>query len=116
MGRIRPRIPLVPAGRSAVSDKVEWLAQEMIKTRVAHGYCALEFVAEACFYANLCESCTNFVTNPEFATALESQLADVQHLCYDAERRGWESEVARHDRVITSMQGHFKRFDSLPQS
>ena len=115
MGKIRPRIPLVPAGRPAVPDKVEWLAQEMLKTRVAHGYCAREFVAEACPYANVCESCANFITTPEFAPVLESQLADVQRLRDDAERRGWESEVARHDRVITSLRGHLRRFDRPPQ-
>ena len=114
MGKVRPRIPLAPAGRSAVPDKVVWLAQEMLKTRVAHGYCARELVAEACPYANVCESCSSFVTTPEFAPVIESQLADVQRLREDAERRGWESEVGRHDTVIASLQGHLRRFDSSP--
>jgi hypothetical protein len=31
------RIPVAPAGRPATPDRVEWLAAEMLKTRVAHG-------------------------------------------------------------------------------
>jgi hypothetical protein len=34
---------------------VQWLRAEMLKTRVAHGYCARSLVAEACSYANICE-------------------------------------------------------------
>jgi hypothetical protein len=109
MGKVRPRIPVATMGRVAVRDRVQWLGQEMLKTRVAHGYCARELVAEACPYANVCESCANFVTTPEFTPVLESQLADIEALQADAESRGCESEVARHDRVITSLEGHLAR-------
>jgi integrase len=55
IGKVRPRIPLTPTGRRPPPpDKVAWLASEMLKTRVAHGYCARELVAEACPYANIC--------------------------------------------------------------
>ncbi|MGQ0680699.1 MAG: hypothetical protein ACT4OM_13785, partial [Actinomycetota bacterium] len=82
---------------------------EMLKTRVAHGYCSRHLVAEACSYANVCEQCDNFVTTPEFVPALQSQLADVNALRDDAEARGWDSEVARHARVIASIEGHLRR-------
>ena len=114
MGKVRPRIPVATMGRTAVPDRVEWLAQEMLKTRVAHGYCARELVAEACPYANVCETCANFVATPEFAPVLESQLADVEALRVDAETRGWESEVARHGRVITTLEGHLTRLRARP--
>ncbi|MGH8975623.1 MAG: tyrosine-type recombinase/integrase, partial [Acidimicrobiia bacterium] len=52
MGKMPRRLPIVPVGRPLVPDKVEWLAAEMLKTRVAHGYCARDLVAEACPYAN----------------------------------------------------------------
>jgi hypothetical protein len=81
----------------------------MLKTRVAHGYCARELVAEACPYANICEGCSNLVTAPEFLPALESQLDDVRALHNDAEVRGWESEAARHARIIASLETHLHR-------
>lgn len=109
MGKLRPRIPVAALGRPAMGDKVEWLASEMLKTRLAHGYCTRELVAEACPYANVCENCANFVTAPEFAPVLESQLADERRLREDALSKGWTSEVVRHERVIESLEGHLRR-------
>ena len=110
IGKIRPRIPLTPTSRRpAAPDKVEWLASEMLKTRVAHGYCARELVAEACPYANVCENCSNFVAAPEFAPVLQAQLADVRALRDDAEHRGWASEQGRHQRVADSLESHLRR-------
>ncbi len=40
MGKIRRQLTLTPVGRPIVPDKISWLASEMLKTRVAHGYCA----------------------------------------------------------------------------
>ena len=76
-----------------VPDRVEWLRSEMLKTRVAHGYCSRDLVADACPYANICEQCDNYVTSPRVpAPALEAQLADVVALRDDAHGRGWDSE------------------------
>ena len=55
---------------------------------------------------NICEQCENFVTSAEFGPALEKQLADVTAPRDDARERGWESETARHERVIASLEGH----------
>ena len=44
--------------------ELDWLNSEMLKTRVAHGYCSRQLAAEACPYANICEQCDNFVTAP----------------------------------------------------
>ena len=114
MSKVRGRLPLidVPTGRPAVPDRVQWLRQEMLKTRLAHGYCSRDLIAEACPYANICEQCDNFVAVPEFIPALEAQLADVQALHDDAATRGWHSETARHARVITSIQTHLKRLSN----
>ena len=81
----------------------------MLKTRVAHGYCSRQLAAEACPYANICEQCDNFVTTTEFIPALQAQLADVTALHDDAAERGWDTEVARHARVIASIQDHLDR-------
>ncbi len=111
MTRVRARQSLFvrPAGRSAAPDRVEWLQSEMLKTRVAHGYCSRDLVAEACPYANICEQCDNYVTAPEFQPALQTQLDDIRTLRDDAHSRGWDSEAARHERVIASIDGHLRR-------
>lgn len=107
--RLRQPLPLAPAGKPVVPERVEWLSSEMLKTRVAHGYCSRHLAAGACPYANICETCDNFVPAPEFAPILESQLADVRTLRGDAAERGWETEVARHGRVVESLEGHLGR-------
>jgi integrase len=118
MSRARGRLPLLdmPTGRPAVPDRVQWLREELLKTRMAHGYCSRDLIAEACPYANICEQCDNFVTAPEFIPALQAQLADVQTLHDDAAARGWHSEVARHARVITSIQDHLNRLADSTRS
>jgi site-specific recombinase XerD len=111
MSKTRNRLALTiaPVGKPIVSNRIEWLREEMIKTRVAHGYCSRQLAAEACPYANICEQCDNFVTTTEFIPALQAQLADISALHDDAAERGWDTEVARHARVITSIQNHLNR-------
>jgi hypothetical protein len=107
--RSRLTLPIAPVGQAIVPDRVQWLRGEMLKTRVAHGYCSRNLVAEACSYANICEQCDNFTTGVEFVPALQSQLADVTALREDAESRSWNTEVARHARVINSLSRHLDR-------
>lgn len=107
--RGRLTLPIAPVGKAIVPDRVQWLRAEMLKTRVAHGYCSRNLVAEACSYANICEQCDNFTTSTEFVPALQAQLADVTELREDAQARGWNTEVARHARVITSITRHLDR-------
>jgi hypothetical protein len=112
MGRMRPRLPIAPVGKPLIPDRVQWLNSEMLKTRVAHGFCARELSAEACPYANICETCDNFIPTHEFAPALQAQLADIQTLRDDAANRDWPAEVARHERVIASLQTHLHRLEN----
>jgi integrase len=111
MGKARARLtlPIAPAGQPIIPSRVEWLRAEMLKTRVAHGYCSRQLAAEACPYANICEQCDNYVTAPEFTPQLQAQLADITVLRDDAADRGWHTEVARHSRVIASIQNHLQR-------
>ena len=107
--RARLTLAIAPAGQPIIPGRVEWLRAEMLKTRVAHGYCSRQLAAEACPYANICEQCDNYVTAPEFIPQLQAQLADVTALRDDAAARGWHTEVARHSRVIASLQAHLQR-------
>lgn len=109
MGTMRRQLTLTPVGRPIVPDKVAWLASQMLKTRVAHGYCSRHEGQGACEYANICETCDNYTPATEFAAALTDQLADIQALQADANRRGWTSEAQRHHRVAETLQGHLDR-------
>jgi hypothetical protein len=112
IGKMRQLLPIAPPTAAPVPDRVQWLHSEMLKTRVAHGYCSRDLVAEACAYANICESCPSFTTSPKFAPAIADQLADVHTLRDDAEERGWTSEAARHQRVIDSLERHLRQLPS----
>ena len=111
MGKMRRQFTLTPVGKPILPDKVGWLHSEMLKTRVAHGYCARHPAAGACPYANICETCDNYITAPEFRNALTDQLADIQALKADAETRGWTDEAARHDHVAHALTDHLHRLD-----
>ena len=94
-GKVRARRPLfvIPAGgRSAVPAKVDWLHAELIKTRLAHGFCSRDPVADACPYSNICEQCDNFVPDPTRVDVIAEQLDDIRHLHDDANARDWTSE------------------------
>ena len=111
IGKARPRLPIIINDRPVLPSKVDWLRGEMLKTRVAHGYCSRHLAADACPYANICEHCDNYVPAPEFAPTLQDQLADVHTLRDDAEHRGWTSEVNRHEHLIERLQAHLGRID-----
>jgi len=61
--RSRLTLPIAPIGKAIVPDRVQWLRPEMLKTRVTHGYCSRNLVAESCSYASICEQCDNFTTS-----------------------------------------------------
>lgn len=106
MGKMRRQLTLTPVGRPIVPDKVSWLASEMLKTRVAHGYCSRHESQGPCPYANICETCDNYTPAAEFEPALTDQLADVRALQADAEQRGWTGEEERHRHVAEALESH----------
>jgi hypothetical protein len=106
MGKMRRQLTLTPVGRPIVPDKVAWLASEMLKTRVAHGYCSRHESQGPCPYANICETCHNHTPAAEFQPALADQLTDVRALQVDAERRGWTGEEKRHRHIAEALEGH----------
>jgi hypothetical protein len=74
-------LPLTAVNTSPpVPDKVAWLHAEMLKTRLAHGFCARPKAAGPCPYANICEQCDFFVPDPA-ATATMSTPPARQHEC-----------------------------------
>ena len=118
MHRMAPRhlVPLAGPSEQSVPERVEWIHSEMLKTRLASGYCSRHPAAGPCQYANVCETCENFSPAPIFQGALRNQLADVVELRDDARDRGWTAEMERHQRVIDSIEGHLRRLEKLPRS
>jgi hypothetical protein len=112
MGKVRAGqlLPLTALGAAPpVPDRVQWLHAEMLKTRLAHGFCARPKAAGPCPYANICEQCDFFVPDPQAAAAITAQLEDVRALHDDAQARGWDDEAARHRRVQASLEQHLNR-------
>jgi hypothetical protein len=114
IGKLRARIPVAPAGRPPVPERLAWLHSEYLKTRLAGGYCSGHLSAGACAYANICESCDNFTPAPELASVLTAQLADIRELHDDAEERGWASETKRHAQIINDLEAHLRHLSHDP--
>jgi site-specific recombinase XerD len=116
IGKLRRKIPVGVPGRPAVPERVAWIHSEYLKTRLAAGYCSRHLTADACPYANVCETCDNFTPTPEFIPVLAAQLDDIRELRSDADARGWTSETDRHNRVIADLETHLRRLGHSPVS
>ena len=117
IAKARPTARFVagPTGQF-VPDHIDWLHSEMIKTRVAHGYCSRHLTAGACSYANICEQCDNYVPDPHRHDVIEAQLADVIELRQDAEQRGWTDERIRHQHVVDALTNHLRTIENRQPS
>ena len=114
IGKVRKASPIAPVGQPIMPAKIDWIASEFLKTRVAHGYCSRHLAAGACPYANICETCDNFVPAPEHLPLMRDQLSDIRQLRADAEQRRWTDEIKRHDRVINALEHHCSSLENAP--
>jgi integrase len=92
------QLPLV-----AITGGADWKDSPTIKSRLAGGFCLRAPAQGSCPYANICEHCPNFRTDPGFLAVLGTQRADAQALLTDAEARGWADEADRHRRLIARL-------------
>jgi Phage integrase family len=114
IGKVRKTLPIAPAGQPIVPAKVDWIASELLKTRVAHGSCSRHLAAGACPDANICETCDNFVPGPGHLPVLRDQLPGLRQLRSDAGQRGWDGQARRHGRVISALEHHCSRTENAP--
>lgn len=114
IGKLRSTLPLLVAVHRPPSSQVDWLASEFVKTRLGTGTCSRHVAAGPCPYANVCETCDNFVPIPSAIGTLREQLGDVETLRTDAKWRGWDSEVGRHDRIAAVLQNHLAKLENCP--
>lgn len=82
-----------PIGRPPRPSRPRWLAATA-NPPVTQG---------ACTYANICEYCPSFHTDTDHTAALTAQRDATQALAEDASARGWDTETARHQRLITRL-------------
>ena len=81
----------------------DWKDTPLLKSRMAGGFCLRAPAQGACTYANICEHCPSYRTEPSSLPILAAQRVDAQALARDAERRGWIDEAARHQRLIAQL-------------
>ena len=80
-------------------DALDWLKTNFYTTELELGHC-LRLPQEGPCECDLYLTCAKFVTTPQYAPRLRERLCLEQQLADDAQARGWEREVNRHQRVI----------------
>lgn len=95
--------PVLPQA-TPVELHTEWRQAPAIKARLAGGYCLRSIAQGPCAYANICEHCPNFRSDPSFLAVLGAQRVDAEALAVDAETRGWGEEAARHRRLVERLE------------
>ncbi|MHB1288548.1 hypothetical protein [Georgenia sp.] len=56
-----------------------------------------------CSYANICEHCPSYRSEPSALPILAAQRVDATALAQDAQRRGWIDEAERHHQLIARL-------------
>ena len=97
----RNKIPV--AGTRCSHHDEDWRDAPAIKARLTGGHCLQAPAQGACVYANICEHCPNFRTEPSNLGVLTAQRVDTEALIIDAEQRGWIGEADRHRRLLTRL-------------
>ena len=90
-------------GPDAPTSNTDWVNTPTIKTRLGGGYCLRAPAQGACPYANICEHCPSFHSEPAFLPVLTAQRADVARLADDATSRGWNTETERQRRLLARL-------------
>jgi len=102
--QIGPVPAAAPAGRTALPLLAgDWQQAPAIKARLAGGYCLRAEAQGPCPYANICEHCPSFRTDPSHLAVLSAQRVDAHALAADAAARGWSAEADRHRRLAARL-------------
>jgi hypothetical protein len=79
-------------------DALDWITTNFYKTELELGHC-LRLPQEGPCERDLYLTCAKFVTTPQYAPRLRERLCLEQQLAGDAQIRGWDREVDRHQRT-----------------
>ncbi|MET8630168.1 hypothetical protein ABZW30_41745 [Kitasatospora sp. NPDC004669] len=83
---------------------MEWLKTNFYKTELELGRC-MRLPQEGPCECDLYLNCAKFITTPQYAPRLRERLCVEQQLVIDAETRGWDREVERHQRTVDRIRG-----------
>ncbi len=86
-----------------ITGGADWKETPLLKSRLAGGFCLRAPAQGACSYANICEHCPSYRSDPSSLPILAAQRVDAQALAQDAERRGWIDEADRHHQLIARL-------------
>ncbi len=98
----------LPSGRTqlpltVITGGKDWQNTPLLKSRMAGGFCLRAPAQGACSYANICEHCPSYRSEPSSLPILAAQRVDAEALAQDAEQRGWIDEAARHHKLIARL-------------
>ena len=85
---------------SVITGGGYWIDAPLLKSRMAGGFCLRAPAQGACTYANICEHCPSYRSEPSSLPILATQRVDAESLARDAEERGWIDEAERHHKLI----------------
>lgn len=85
---------------AAEGTEMSKLRREMHRRMLGNGYCARP-VGMDCHFESICESCSFFVTTPEFRPTLEQQRDDAAAKGQVGRKRIFEGLLARLDREVS---------------
>jgi hypothetical protein len=85
-------------------DALDWLKTNFYKTELELGHC-LRPPQEGPCECDLYLTCAKFVTTPQYAPRLRERLCLERQLADDAEERGWDREVDRHQHIADRIRG-----------
>ena len=95
-GRTQLPLTVITGGR-------DWKDTPLLKSRMAGGFCLRAPAQGACSYANICEHCPSYRSEPSSLPILAAQRVDADALARDAEQRGWIDEAERHHKLIARL-------------
>lgn len=94
----RTQLPL-----TVITGGHDWKDTPLLKSRMAGGFCLRAPAQGACSYANICEHCPSYRSEPSSLPILAAQRVDADALARDAEQRGWIDEAERHHKLIARL-------------
>ncbi|MFJ6281392.1 hypothetical protein [Arthrobacter subterraneus] len=94
----RTQLPL-----TVITGGQDWREAPLLKSRMAGGFCLRAPAQGACTYANICEHCPSYRSEPSSFPVLATQRIDAEALARDAEQRGWIDEADRHHKLIARL-------------